>query len=80
MKDIAAVTKIKRPTVYLHIRELTTHRLVHLVRVGKRTHYIASHPSLLIKLAERATNALQNNLPQLTQLYDTTKRGKNTFL
>jgi DNA-binding transcriptional ArsR family regulator len=75
MRDIATKTKIKRPTIYLHIEELTAHRLVHLMRVGKRTHYVAAHPSLLIKLAERTTASLQDCLPQLTQLYDTTHRS-----
>jgi DNA-binding transcriptional ArsR family regulator len=70
MRDIAAKTAIKRPTIYLHIEELTRHHLVHLVRVGKRTHYIAAHPSSLMKLAERTTTTLQNHLPHLTSLYD----------
>lgn len=67
--EIAKISGLKRPTVYLIIDNLLEKDLVHRSVKGKRIYYLATKPENLISLLEGKISLIKNILPNLEALY-----------
>ena len=66
--SLSLKTVIKRPTCYLIIDELVQKGLVTSVPVGRKTLYIAEHPTKIVKRAERSLSVAKNIVSGLQEI------------
>lgn len=66
--SLSLKTGIKRPTCYLIIDELVQKGLVTSVPVGRKTLYIAEHPTKLVKRAEQSLSMAKNIVSGLQEI------------
>ncbi len=72
--ELAALSGVKRPTVYDLLEDLMAEGLVAESYVGKRKVFAAKNPESLATAQERRLNAAQQLLPELTALFNLGKR------
>lgn len=70
VSQISKETGIYRPTVYRNIPKLIECGLVSSIKVGKRIFYIAENPEKLSRLVDSIKSGLEENLPDLSRIYD----------
>ncbi len=66
--SLSLKTGIKRPTCYLIIDELVQKGLVTNVPVGRKTLYIAEHPTKIVKRAEQSLSMAKNIVSGLQEI------------
>lgn len=71
--SLSLKTSIKRPTCYLIIDELIQKGLVTSVPVGRKTLYIAEHPTKIVKRVEQSLSVAKNIVSGLQEIM--TKRS-----
>ncbi len=81
IQDIAKKAGVKRPTAYLHVRDLLERGLIEMYPSGKKEYFKAKDPESLAKLAEHQFKAVQSLVPELQNLqHDIVGRPKVTVL
>lgn|SRR3989344_2109844 len=68
VQELARKTGLKRPTVYLHIDELTKQGLFETVSLNNKRYYRAAEPEVLESRLKKNLSALQSALPELLKL------------
>lgn len=65
VQEIARKTKLKRPTVYLHIDELIRQGLFEVVSLNNKQYYRAVDPEILEERLKKNLADLQSSMPEL---------------
>lgn len=71
IQTLASKADIKRPTAYNYIAELVQAGWVEQIPIGRKIYYRVADPTTLEQAAKKNLEALQEALPQLSALYDT---------
>lgn len=73
MTEVARETRLKRSTTYLVVEELQVMGFVSETLRGKRKVYSAAHPRRLADMVKFKERHIDETLPELVALYNTTK-------
>lgn len=69
MTDLARITGIKRPSVYLLIDTLLGRGLITTEKRGKKTCYRAEHPQRILQTLRTRTREMERMIPELEAMY-----------
>lgn len=69
MTDLARITTLKRPSVYLLIDTLLGRGLITTEKHGKKTFYRAEHPQRILQTIRARTREMERVIPELEAMY-----------
>lgn len=69
MTDLARITGIKRPSVYLMIDTLIARGLITTERRGRKTYYRSEHPQRILQTLRSRTREMERVIPELEAMY-----------
>lgn len=73
MLTLAKKSRVNRTKIYRFIDELKSRQLITETRKRKRNLYSAVHPEQLVEITKETTRELENALPELLAIYNTSR-------